>query len=281
MKFKLFLSDKDYNYYKTLKEETFFLNIRKRSILLNSHNITNDFYAVEELENNYIEKIDKITTKVKTNIFNNIFFKKKDKHKKNFISYNSILQEDLLAIIYDYYNESNSVIAIKLKNNESYFLTTNNFLMKNIFLNNRIDKVYKINIVKLNNNSSLPIDFFEFYSKNIYNEDREKYSDCTKIINNNDFYSPIICIKIYYYYRIKKIKNKVFYINNYNNLFLISNFFKDKKKLANYKLFYMNKISYNNNKNIIPISYKEMKKYNIFRQINEYMIKIIKNNIVQ
>lgn len=263
------------NKYKELKINKYnrkFFNISKRSLLYGGTTFDRQLYIMyEQKESECEENENRIINNMKHNIYDDIFLKKKDKNKKIFINYNCILSEDLLGEIYDYYNESKYIIAIKIKDNNSFFLTTNQMLIKNIYLNNNINQIYRINIERINDNT---INYFDFFSKKIFDSKNQKYDSITKIISNNDFYAPIICLKIFYYKDIKKIKNKKIYITNYNNMYFISDFFKKyNNKIANYELYYLNKLNHIK-KNYIKISYDEIKKYNILTQINDYMINL-------
>lgn len=290
-KFKNFLDKKDYLDFKKNKTEYKYLNIYKRSLLhppTMYRSFDNQlFNEIEEKEFLQKEKLNEKLKDIKKTLFDEIFMKKKDKHKINFLKNNSILSEDLLSIIYDFYNQSRYVIAIKFIQEDYTFysksiLTNNLYLVKNIFFNNYIDKVYKVNIDKFNNTlyKIFTIDFYEAFSQQLYNQDSESYYNISKIKTNNNFYAPIIVIKLYFYKK-NKIKIKKFYISNYNILYIIRDFVIN-KKISKYEFFYINKITnYNNHKNLINISMEDIKKYNFLNEIYEYLIKLFKNNIEQ
>lgn len=290
-KFKDVLKD-DYEEYNKLINDLKYIQIYKRSLMYSntyrSRLNINNLNMTQELEDNIKEKIILYTNKIKNETFDKIFLSKNDKHKSDFIKNKSILTPDLLGLLYDFYNESKYIIAIKFPSdkydfNSNFFLSSNLFLIKNIFLNNEIDKVYKINIDKLNN-KFLDIDFFETYSKRIYDNYNQNYSSVPKIVTNNDFYTSLICVEMKYFYNnVNRIKTKKFYICNYNNLYIIKNYkSKDNKKIMSFNLFYINKItSIDNYKNYIKIDYNDIKKYYFLTQINDYLISLVKNNIKQ
>lgn len=290
-KFKHKIDIKKYLDYENTKMEYRYLNLYKRSIRSSPSmyrmfdiELYND---IEEKEFMQKEKLFEITKDIKKELFNDIFIKKKDKHKYLFLKNKSILSEDLLGLIYDFYNESRYVIALKFIQEDftlhsKSILTNNLFLTKNIFFNNDISKVYKVNIDKFNNSlyKILSIDFYESFSQQLYNNESETYYDVSKIQTNNDFYAPIIVIKLFYYKKTK-IKTKKFYISNFNIMYIIRDFVIN-KKISKYEFFYINKITnFRNYKNYIPISMDEIKKYIFLNEIYEYLIELLKNNIVQ
>lgn len=290
-KFKNILNKEEYTKFDEKKMEYRYLNIYKRSLLYGPNmyrNFDRDlFNDIEEKE--YEVKLEylELLKNIKNKIFDKMFLKKKDKHKQKFIKNKCVLPEDLLGLVYDFYNESRYTIAIKFREDtymisSKYLLSNNLFLIKNIFLNNHIESIYKINTDKFNNSlfKIVSIDFFEAYSQPLYYGENEKFYDISKIVHNNDFYAPIIVIKLFYFKR-KKIHAKNFYISNYNILYIIKDFVIN-KKISRYEFFYINKITnFRNYKNYIPIDIDEMQKYYFLSEIYDYLIKLFKNNIVK
>lgn len=290
-KFKKELNKEDYNNLDELKLDYRYINIYKRSMLF-SPALYRDFNReliddIETKEFEVKEKVYKQTLHIKKIIFDKIFSNKKNKYKIDFIKYNCILTDDLMSLLYDFTFESKYIIAIKIYEedqlnininlNKSFFLSSNMPLIKNIFFNNKIEKMYKINTDKINNRF-LNIEFFESYSQLLYHYHDEKFYDISTLKNNNDFYAPIICIGIFYFKR-NNIKIKKIYISNYDNMYLVRNFSKN-KKLVKFELYYLNKITtFENYKNLIPISRKDIFKYHFLREIYDYITDIFKSNI--
>lgn len=271
---KNFFNKNDFDEHDRLKKKLYYINSNKRLILY-SYSIDNiincDKLKIEE--NKYIVDKKKFDNKIKLKIHNNIFNNNIQKYKYDFInSYNNYLNDDVLEIIFYYYYENSSILAFKYCNKSSYFLSSNLNLIKKIFLNNDIDKIYKINSDILNN--KININFFDLFSKKIYDRESYNFSKINMIkYDVNDFYAPIISIKLFYYNKsIKNIKHKNINIINYNNIHIIDSFLKN-KKLTKFEFYYINSI-YNPKQKLITSN--EIFKYNFLNRIHDYLLQYFK-----
>ena len=249
---------------------------RNKRVILNSFIVDQNF--INELitdENKFIKDNKLFLSKTKPKIYDNIIDLKENKYKKRFINSNkSSLPKDILNIVYEYYEENPYIFLIKLKNISNYLITNKKKFLKNIFLNNEISLIYRLNGNKIVNYFQKEI-FNNVTPKIIYHYDLGIYSKVNlnyKIIN--DFYSPLISIKIYYFKKnYKKIKYRFFNLTNYNNLYFINNFLK-KNFLTKYEFFFIKTFNYYKlNRSLISLD--DIKKYDFLKEIDEYLYKYL------
>lgn len=223
-----YLNNEKYNIYRTksmifhgsYRNDLFIQNLYHQEILYNRS--SSIFY-------------NNIKSKILKNIFNN---NKNDKFKINFIKNNnkSCLSIDLLSIIYDYYEESAYLYLLKIDN--KYLIIKNYSLLENIFYENNITQIIRINTTKLISQNII------FPYKKLFSYEKKYFQKVILHKNNfNDFYGSCISIKVFYYKKnINNIKYHFFNISSYNDFYIIKNFLKN-KKLTKYEFYYIVNIS--------------------------------------
>ena len=252
-----------------------YIRMNKRQVV---HSFILDQNYITQLlidENRFLRENNNFINKTKPKIYENIINLKENKLKDRFINNNkqSFLPKDILGILYDYYEENPYIYLIKIKDVPTFYITNKIKFLKNIFLNNETSIIYRLNGNKIVN--KFQETYVNIYPKTIYNYKFGIYNSINinyKTIN--DFYSPLISIKIFYFKKNhKKIKKKYFNLTNYNDLYNIDNFLKN-HFLTKYE-FYCIKCFQYYNLNRVLISKNEISEYSFLKEIDEYLYKYL------
>jgi len=252
-----------------------YIRMNKRQVV---HSFILDQNYITQLlidENRFLRENNNFINKTKPKIYENIINLKENKLKDRFINNNkqSFLPKDILGILYDYYEENPYIYLIKIKDVPTFYITNKIKFLKNIFLNNETSIIYRLNGNKIVN--KFQETYVNIYPKTIYNYKFGIYNSINinyKTIN--DFYSPLISIKIFYFKKNhKKIKKKYFNLTNYNDLYHIDNFLKN-HFLTKYEFYCIKSFNFYFFSRIL-ITTTQIKEYKFLIEINEYLYKYL------
>ena len=257
---------KNINYYSFLtfsNNNCFLYNFRNYNDLnfKNENNLNYLLICNSSLLNYDIKKNFKLN--LLNNILDNCFYYFFLNKKFNLISYDSILEENIINLNYNINNKN-----IQLKTNNTFFNIINNiyFNINYVKKNLKKDKIFN-NKVKYNFNYIK----FKNFKNNLYGD--KKFSDNLIINIKNNIKDNFINIKINYLKSSNQINNINFinYPSKINNL-LIESFEFSKEK--NYNIKYIKKLlnEIKNKNNIIKNNY--YKNYNIKLKIFTNKIKL-------
>ena len=282
-KLKKILTNDEKKQYKKLKSDKKLIESYKR-IIMYGYQLPNNMRIRDAInfENNYNINNEIFHKSIYKKLFKNIFLTNKQQKYKEIFSKNnkkSILYEDILNIIFSYYDESQYIYLVNMKNKYDYLIINNLNILKHLFYSNMINKIYRVNSSKISNN---PNSLFNMYIyKLIYNRNLSLFSRI--YFNNsiiNDYCSTLISIKLFYYKNnIKNIKYDFINIANYNNMYMIKNFLKN-KNLTKFEFYYINNIDfYDDHVNRILINTKNINDNLFLSEIYNYLINILNKSL--